>query len=114
MPLSSIQSPIPAALLTMRRLMRTVAWQKTTLNLLATHTGSSQKAIRSWSRREVEQALAELTITLAERAGKQYDADRESPPLIDDTLHRAIWKVYLTTRNARTRAALEATEARHR
>lgn len=81
---------------------------------MATHTGLPQQQIRCWSRREVEQALADLTIDLARKLGAQYDADHETPPAIDDAFHRAIWKVYLAARNARTAQALAETEARHR
>lgn len=82
--------------------------------MLATHTGSSVQTIRHWPKREIEQGLAEMTIELAQRIGAKYDADRETPPAIDDAFHRAIWKVYLATRNARTAQALAQTEARHR
>jgi hypothetical protein len=59
-------------------------------------------------------ALAEITIDLARKVGAQYDANRETPPVIDDAFHRAIWRVYLATRNARTAQALNDTAARHR
>lgn len=74
----------------------------------------SPREIRRWSRREVEQALADLTIELARKLGAKYDADRESPPAIDDAFHRAIWRVYLEARTARTAQALAETAARHR
>lgn len=57
-------------------------------------------------------ALADLMIAMAEKAGRQYDADRETPPAIDDTLHRAIWRVYLRTRDARVASAIAAQAAR--
>lgn len=53
-------------------------------------------------------------IDIAQRAGAQYDADRESPPEIDDTLYRAIWRVYLATRDARAAAAMAEQIERHR
>lgn len=61
----------------------------------------------------MEAALAELMIDLAKKAGAQYDADRESPPRIDDAFHRAIWRVYLQTRNERIGRAMGAQLARH-
>lgn len=54
------------------------------------------------SKREFEITIADFTIDLARRAGAQYDADRESPPRDEDSVFmRAVWIVYLDTRNAR-------------
>jgi hypothetical protein len=71
------------------------------------------REIRRWSKADLEYALAELIIDLATRAGKQYDADRESPPRIDDAFHRAIWRVYLQTRNERIARAMGEQLTRH-
>lgn len=71
------------------------------------------REIRRWSKHEIEQGLADLMIDLARQAGARYDADRESPPMIDDSFHRAIWRVYLATRDARVGRAMAAQAARH-
>lgn len=55
-----------------------------------------------------------MTVDLARAAGARYDADRETPPRIDDALHRAIWRVYLQARAARVAQAVAAQTARHR
>jgi len=52
-------------------------------------------------------------IDLARATGAQYDADRETPPRIDDAFHRAIWRVYLATRDARVGRAMAEQAARH-
>jgi len=54
-----------------------------------------------------------MTIDRAERLGKQYDADRESPPQIDDAFTRLTWRVYLQTRNERVAQAMGEQLARH-
>jgi hypothetical protein len=71
------------------------------------------REIRSWPKREIEQGLADLMIDLARQAGQRYDADRETPPRVDDTFHRAIWRVYLATRDARVNRAIGEQAARH-
>jgi hypothetical protein len=97
----------------MRRLMQTVANNRQTFSLLASHLSLSVRDLRTWPKRDLEQALADLTIEIAHKAGAQYDRDRESPPRIDDLLHRCIWRVYLQTRNARIASAMDAQAARH-